>query len=176
MARKIGITVVVFLVLFAIVVAMQPGAFTITRSATIAAPPARVFAIVNNMHRWNDWSPWARMDPAMTTTYAGPAAGVGASEHWVGKKVGTGTMTIVKSRPGELIEMRLDFERPMRATNTASFTFMKSGKHTEVVWTMTGRSGFVAKVYHLFRNMDKMVGGDFEKGLAELKVLAEKRG
>jgi uncharacterized protein YndB with AHSA1/START domain len=168
----IGIAVVVILLL--IVAAVQPSQFSISRSATIAAPPATVFANVNDFHKWQAWSPWAKMDPNARNTFSGPDAGVGAAFAWSGNnKVGAGQMTITESRPAELIHINLEFERPMKAINLTEFTFKPDGSQTVVTWTMSGKNGFMAKLFVLFMNCDKMIGGQFEKGLAQLRSVSE---
>jgi hypothetical protein len=114
------------------------------------------------------------MDPAMKRTFEGPAAGAGAMYSWVGNsKVGEGKMTLTASKASENIHIQLDFLKPMKATNQTEFTFKTEGKQTLVTWSMTGTKNFISKIFCLFMNMDKMVGGDFEKGLAELKTVAE---
>jgi hypothetical protein len=174
MLKKIMIGLIVVLAIFAVVVAMQPADFRVTRSATIAAPASVVFEQVNDFHKWEAWSPWAKMDPNMKATYSGPPAGTGASYAWSGNsKVGEGRMTITESVPSQLIKINLEFLKPMKATNPTEFTFQPSGDQTNVTWTMSGRNGFISKAFCLFMNMDKMVGGDFEKGLAQIKMIAE---
>jgi hypothetical protein len=163
------------IVLFALVVALQPAEFRISRSTTIAAPPSVPFALVNNFHNWQPWSPWEKLDPEMKRTYEGPQSGTGAVYTWSGNnKVGEGRMTLVESYPSDLIRIQLEFLRPFKATNTAEFTFKPQQDQTLVTWSMLGTKNFVFKAFHLFMNMDKMVGGDFEKGLAEMKSIAEK--
>ena len=160
-----------------LVVAMQPAAFKIERSTTIAAPPAAVFVQVNDFHKWTAWSPWEGIDPQLKRTYEGPPAGVGAHYHWVGnKKVGEGMMTISESRAAELIRIKLEFLKPFKATNTAEFTFKPQGDQTLVNWAMTGERNFVMKAFGMMMDMEKMVGGDFEKGLAKMKSVTEAAG
>jgi uncharacterized protein YndB with AHSA1/START domain len=174
MLKKILLGLVAVLVVLAAVIAMQPADFAITRSTTIDAPPATVFGQVNDFHKWEAWSPWAKMDPEMKTTYEGPAAGTGAMYSWVGdSKVGEGKMTIVESRPDELVKIRLEFLKPFAATNDTEFAFKPDGTGTHVTWTMSGKNGFVSKAFSLCMDMDKMVGGDFEKGLAQMKSASE---
>ena len=159
---------------FAAVVATRPSEFRITRSAVVAADPATVFAQVNNVRRFQDWSPWAKRDPQATMTFAGPSAGSGAAFSWSGNsQVGEGTMTVTDSQRDERVQFRLDFLKPMKATNIAEFTFEPTPEGTRVTWSMYGHSGFMCKAIGLLMNMDKMVGGDFEKGLADLKLIAE---
>lgn len=166
--------IAVILILFLIVVALQPSKFRVERKATIAAPPAIVFGQVNSFHKWNDWSPWAKLDPNAKDSYDGPEEGTGAKFAWEGnKQVGQGRMTIMESRPSELIRIKLEFLKPFACTNTAEFTFEPQGDQTTITWAMTGEKNFMSKAFCMFMNMDKMVGGDFEKGLASMKSLAE---
>ncbi len=174
MLTKILIGVAILIVVFVIVVATRPSRFSITRSAQIAAPPPVVFEQVNDFHKWSAWSPWEHKDPAMKRTFEGPAAGRGAVYKWAGnKEVGEGGMTITESRPSDLIRIRLEFLKPFAATNTTEFTFKPQGQATNVVWTMTGTNNFMGKLFCMFMDMDKMVGGDFEKGLAGMTKVAE---
>ena len=160
--------------IFIIVVAMQPAEFNVMRSAKLAEPPEKIFPHVNDLHLWEAWSPWAKLDPNAKNSFAGPASGVGAAMAWEGNcKVGVGRMTITESKASSLIRFRLEFEKPMKATNTAEFTFKPEGGQTVVTWSMAGRNNFAGKVFGLFMNCDKMIGGQFEKGLAQLKSVAE---
>ena len=174
MLTWILISIVVVVLVFIVIVILQPADFRITRSATISAPPATVFAEVNDFHKWQAWSPWAKLDPAATFTYDGAPAGTGAIYSWSGNnKVGEGRMTLTESRPDDLVRINLDFVRPFAASNVAEFTFTPQANQTNVTWSMSGRNKFPAKAFGLFMNIDKMVGGDFEKGLAQLKAVAE---
>ena len=174
MLIKILIAVAVIVVVFVVVVAMQPSEFRVARSTTISAPPPAVFAQVNDFHKWEAWNPWGKIDPAMKQTYEGARAGPGAIYTWVGNKnVGEGRMTLTESRPSDLIRIKLEFFKPFAGTNIAEFTFKPAGNQTAVTWSMTGKNNFMAKAIHLFMNMDKMIGGQFEKGLAQIKSLAE---
>jgi uncharacterized protein YndB with AHSA1/START domain len=174
MFKKILIALAVIIVVFVIIVALQPSEFRIVRSATISAPAPAVFAQVNDFHHWEAWSPWAKLDPAAKATFEGPPAGRGAIFRWAGNnEVGEGSMTITESRPSDLIRIKLEFLRPFAATNTAEFTFKPEGSQTAVTWSMEGKNNFIAKAVCLFMNMDKMVGGQFEKGLAQMKSVAE---
>jgi hypothetical protein len=166
--------ILVVVIVFAALVARQPADFRIVRSGTISAPPSAVFAQVNDFHNWQAWSPWAKRDPAMKQTYEGAPSGIGAIYTWAGNSdVGAGRMTITKSQPNELITIKLEFLKPFAATNTAEFTFHPEADHTVVTWAMTGRKILIMRAFGLFMDMDKMVGGDFEKGLASLKSVAE---
>ncbi|MES1180822.1 MAG: SRPBCC family protein [Verrucomicrobiota bacterium] len=161
-------------ILLIIVIAGQPDEFMVTRTTNISAPPEKVFPQVNDFHKWEACSPWAKMDPACKNVFGGAPAGTGATFSWAGnKKVGEGSMTILASRPSDLIQIKLEFLKPFKATNTAAFAFQPAGSQTTVTWSMTGKSNFFFKIFGLFMNCDKMVGKDFEKGLASLKSVAE---
>jgi uncharacterized protein YndB with AHSA1/START domain len=175
MVKKILIALAAVVILFVAVVAMQPSEFRIVRSAIISAPATAVFAQVNDFHKWEAWSPWAKLDPAAKSTFEGPPAGVGAIFRWAGNsEVGAGSMTITESRPGDRIKIKLEFLEPFAATNSAEFTFKPEGDQTAVTWSMEGNNNFIGRAFCLFMNMDKMVGGQFEKGLAQMKAVVEK--
>ncbi len=158
----------------AIVVARKPGAFRIERAATFNAPPAAVFAQLNDFHYWRAWSPWERMDPELNRTYEGAPEGVGAVYSWAGnKQVGEGRMTILESRPNELVRIKLEFFKPFTATNVAEFTLQPKGQQTTLTWAMAGTRSCCMKAMCMVMDMDKMVGGDFEKGLANMKSVVE---
>jgi len=168
------IGLVVLIGAFAALVSMQPSAFKIVRSASIAAPPEKVFAAVNDFHKWQAWSPWIELDPKAKATFDGPAAGPGAKFAWAGNdKIGEGRMEIKDALPGERVLIKLDFVKPMQGTSDTEFTFKPTGGGTIVTWTMTGEDGFVGKAARFFMNIDKLVGGDFERGLVKLKAVAE---
>ena len=174
MLIKILIALAVIVVVLVSIVALQPSDFRVARSATISAPPPAVFAQVNDFHKWEAWNPWGKIDPAMKQTYEGAPAGVGAIYTWVGNKnVGEGRMTLTESRPSDLIRIKLEFFKPFAGTNIAEFTFKPAGNQTAVTWSMAGKNNFMAKAIHLFMNMDKMIGGQFETGLAQMKLIVE---
>jgi hypothetical protein len=176
MLKIIVAGLVVLVAAFVAAVAMQPSEFRVVRTATIAAPAPAVFAQVNDFRNWDAWSPWARLDPGMKVTYGGPPAGAGASYAWAGNShVGEGRMTILESRPNERITIQLEFVKPFVATNIAQFGFEPQGDRTAVTWTMTGTNTFTGKAIGLFMNMDRMVGGQFEQGLAQMKSVVEAR-
>jgi len=155
--------------------ATKPDTFTITRSATIAAPPSAIFPHVNDFQKWRGWSPWENLDPNLKRTYSETTAGQGATYAWAGNsQAGEGKMTITESTPNERISLKLDFVKPMEATNKVVFLFKPEGEGTNVSWTMDGENAFVGKIFSVFVNMDAMVGGSFEQGLASLKAVAEK--
>jgi uncharacterized protein YndB with AHSA1/START domain len=173
MLGPILIVIAALIIVFLIIVALQASSFRVARSATINAPAPAVFALVNDLHKWQAWSPYEK-DPAMKKTFEGPPAGTGAAFAWNGNKdVGEGRTTIVESRPNELIRLKLEFVRPFTCTNTAEFAFEPRGDGTEVTWSLSGEKNFMSKAVCMFMNMDKMVGGDFEKGLAKLKSVVE---
>jgi len=171
---KILAALVAIVIVLVVIVALQPADFRVSRSALISAPPPAVFAQVNDFHKWQAWNPWGKIDPAMKQNYEGAPAGPGAVYAWSGnKEVGEGRMTIADSRPSDLIRVKLEFFKPFAATNTAEFTFVPEGNQTRVTWSMFGEKNFMAKAVHLLINMDKMIGGQFEKGLADMKTAAE---
>lgn len=178
MFKKISLVVVPVLLIsflvFAIVVALQPDEFVVTRSGTIEAQPAAVFPYVNDLRKLNEWSPWARLDPNIKNEFSGPEAGEGAKFHWVGNEnVGEGIMTITESRPHEQVTLNLEFIKPVAATNTTRFTLKPEGEKTVVTWTMSGKNNFMGKAFCMVMNMDKMIGEQFEQGLANMKSLVE---
>ncbi|HEX4131780.1 MAG TPA: SRPBCC family protein [Pirellulales bacterium] len=176
MFKKILIALVLLLAAFAGAVAMQPDELHVERSATIAAEPAAVFAQVNDFHRWQEWSPWTRLDPEAKNSFEGPEAGKGAIFRWAGNaQVGEGSMTIVESRPDELIRIHLEFVKPFEGTNNVLFTFKPEGDGTLVTWDMLGKKNFVCKAMCLVMNMQKMIGSEFDQGLANLKGVVEQQ-
>ena len=174
MWQLIFISAALVVSLFLIIVQSRPSDFRITRAARIAAPVDVVFENVNDLHKWEAWSPWAKLDPNAKSTFSGPVAGPGASMVWDGNnKVGAGKMTITDSHPGESLRMNLEFLRPFKAHNLAEFTFKAEGDQTIVTWSMAGKNNFICKAMGLFINCDKMVGGEFEKGLANLNSVTQ---
>ena len=157
-----------------VVVATRPSEFRVSRRIAIAAPPSTVFAHVNDFHKWDAWNPWAKIDPAMRQRYEGAPTGAGAAYVWAGNsQVGEGRMTMTESVPSERITIQMEFMKPFAATSTAVFTFEPDGDRTIVTWSLEGRNNFVAKAMHLVVNMDRMIGGQFEKGLAQMKFVVE---
>jgi uncharacterized protein YndB with AHSA1/START domain len=174
MIKKLLLGLVAIIVVFLVVAALQPSAFRVVRSATVAAPPAAVFEQINNLQNWNAWSPWAKLDPEAKNTFAGPPSGVGASFGWAGNsQVGEGKMTITESQPPERVVMRLEFVKPFAATSTTEFTLKPEGDKTSVTWSMAGQNNFVGKCMSLLMNCDKMVGGQFEQGFNNLRAIVE---
>ncbi len=174
MLKKIlGIVAALIAILLA-VIASRPEAFRIERKTTINAPADIVFAQINDFHKWAAWSPWEKLDTSMKKTYSGPESGKDAKYEWVGNdKVGSGAMTITDSAAPKTVGIKLEFKTPWEATNQTTFTVSPAGAGSEVSWVMEGKNNFGAKAFGLFMNMDQLVGADFEKGLAEMKTVAE---
>lgn len=171
------LALVIFLVLLSVFIAGQPDEFKMMRETRISAPREKIFPHINNLHAWDAWSPWAKLDPNAKNSFTGPESGVGATMAWAGNnKIGEGSMTITESYPAESISFRLEFLKPFKASNTAEFRLRPEGNQTAVSWSMSGRSNLFFKVFGLFMNCDKMAGKDFERGLAQLKAVAEAGG
>ncbi|WP_298327189.1 SRPBCC family protein [Asticcacaulis sp.] len=160
-----------------LVAALRPNHFRLQRTATIAASPETLYAELEDLRRWQTWSPWEDIDPALRRTYSGPATGTGSVYEWASDnaKAGEGRMTIAEARVPTKLVIQLDFIKPIRATNTAEFTLQAQDGGTVVTWAMYGPSPFVSRLFGLIFNMDKMIGADFEKGLSRLKALTENR-
>jgi hypothetical protein len=174
MFAAVLLALAVILGILIVIVALQPPVYRVSRSITIVARAADVFAQVNDFHNWDAWSPWAALDPDASKKFEGPPAGAGAVFAWSGnKKIGQGQMTLTDSRPHELIRINLQFIRPFPSSSTAEFTFQAEGVQTLVTWSMAGRKNFISKAFCMFMDMDKMVGRDFERGLAQIKAVTE---
>ncbi|MDP3072899.1 MAG: SRPBCC family protein [Opitutaceae bacterium] len=165
MLTGILLALAVILVVFVIVVALQPADFCVTRTAMIATTPTVVFAHVNDLRKFQTWNPFMQIDPAANISFLGPTAGVGAAYTWEGNGKAAGRMRIVESSPDELIRCKLEFLKPFRTTNSAEFTFMREGQRIRVTWSMSGRFNSRFKAVGLFMNHDKMCDGVFEQGL-----------
>lgn len=174
MLKKILIGLAALVLVFVVIVALQPADFRVERGTVISAPPAVVFAKVNDLRVWQEFSPWAELDPNVKITFAGPATGAESSFAWAGnKEIGEGSMTIIESRPAELVRFRLDFLKPFEGTSETAFTFRPEGGGTAVTWSMTGTNNFFFKAVGLFMDCEKLMGPQLEQGLANLKVLSE---
>ena len=174
MLKKILIGLAALILVFCVVAAMQSSDFRVVRSARIDAPAPAVFAQINDLHKWEAWSPWAKKDPAMKQTYEGAPSGPGAVYTWSGNHdVGEGRMTILETRPDSLVRLKLEFLKPFAATNIVDFELRPEGNQTDVTWSMRGEKNFFSKAAGLVLNMDKMVGDDFEKGLAGLQAVTK---
>lgn len=175
MFKKIAILAVVGIAGFLAYAATLPAAFSISRSVSIAAAPEKVFPLINDFHGFNKWNPFLKDDPAIKLTYSGPDSGKGAKYDWDGNSnVGKGNVEITDSSPSSKILMNLNMIAPMEAHNRVEFTLAPKGSETQVTWTMSGENSFIGKVMSACFNADKMVGGAFEQGLGDLKVMAEK--
>lgn len=174
MLRTIVLTVAVVIAAVLAYAAVKPDSFRLSRSATIAAPPEKVFALINDLRRFNEWNPFARMEPTVAITYDASSAGVGGAYHWKGEKTGEGRMQITESIPAQRVTARLDFSKPFEAHNVVDFTVQPQGSGSTVTWAMHGPMPYLNRLMTVFFDMDKSVGKDFEAGLANLKALAEK--
>lgn len=171
----IAVVLAIAIAVILILAATKADTFRIERSGTINAPAEKIFAVLNDFRQWGGWSPWEHKDPDMKRTYGGAERGKGATYGWEGdKNVGTGRMEILEANTPSKLVIKLDFFKPFEAHNTAEFTMLPQGNATNVHWVMHGPANFMSKVMQVFMNMDKMVGKDFEQGLANLKQLAEK--
>ena len=158
-----------------ILAATRPDSFSVQRAAMVSAPPEKIFPLINDFRQWGNWSPYEHKDPAMKRTFSGAVRGKGAVYAWEGdKNVGKGRMEILEASAPSKIAIKLDFFTPFEAHNTAEFTMLPHEDATRVIWRMHGPAPFMARIMHLFINIDNMVGKDFEAGLANLKRLAEK--
>jgi carbon monoxide dehydrogenase subunit G len=170
------VTLLVLLSGFAGVVAMQPSTYVVTRSANISAPPETVFAQVNDFHRWEAWSPWAKLDPNAENSFDGPSEGKDATFRWSGNdQIGEGRMTILQSRSPELVQIELEFIRPFADVALTEFAVKPEGEQTKVTWSMSGKHTFMSKAMCMFMSMDRMVGGQFVEGLENMKRIAEQK-
>ena len=175
MLKIIAIAVVVLLAGILVYAAMRPDVFRVERSLAIKAPPDRIFPLLNDLKGWSAWSPYEKKDPAMKRTFGAVTAGKGATYGWDGNKnVGKGNMEITEAVQPSKIVIKLDFLAPFEAHNTAVFTLEGKGEATTVTWAMHGPANFISKLMGMFFDMDKMIGSDFEAGLANLKSIAEK--
>ena len=155
--------------------ASRPDIFRVQRSTRIKAPPAAVHALIDDLHRFNTWNPYEKKDPNVKGAYGGPARGPGAAYEFEGNKdIGKGRLRIVDSKAPSKVTMQLDMLEPFEGHNLVEFTVLPRGDATEVTWAMQGASPFIAKLVGVFVDMDRMIGRDFEAGLADLKALAER--
>jgi uncharacterized protein YndB with AHSA1/START domain len=178
MSEVIAIIAVILAVAIAVVLilaATKPNRFSVRRETTVKAPAEKIFLLINDFHQWVTWSPWERRDPALKRSYSGAESGKGAVYGWEGNKsVGSGRMEILESATPSKIVIKLDFFKPFEGHNTAEFTMLPQGDGTHVIWLMHGPAPFINKLMQVFMNLDKMIGKDFEAGLASLKQLTEK--
>lgn len=179
MLRTIFLVLAAALAALLVWVGMKPATYRVERSAVINAAPADVFGHVYDLAKWEAWSPWAKLDPNSKVTFEGPTSGPGAIMRWAGnEKVGRGAMAITEAKPPEAVTIRLDFVEPMEGTSTVGFQFRPQGQTTEVIWSMNGDQGFVERLICTVMGVDveAMIGKDYERGLANLKAVAEAAG
>ena len=178
MLKKIAVSLFLLITIAVVAVlsiaATRPATFHVERSLSMTAPPEAVFAVLNDMHRFHEWSPWQKLDPAMKITYDGPSSGPNASYSWVGNKdVGEGRMTILDTTPPTSLTQKLEFIKPFEETCAVKFTIAPDGQGSRVTWGIDGNNNYMSKVMCLFVSMDAMMGKDFESGLSNLKQVAE---
>jgi len=173
---KILATIVIAVIAAALLyAATRPDTFRVERSTRINASPEKLFALISDFHQWENWSPWEGIDPALQRTYSGANQGQGAIYAWAGNKdIGQGRMEVIEAAAPSKVVIKLDFITPFEAHNTVEFTLVPEGNATAVTQAMYGPSPFISKLMSLVFSMDKMVGGKYEEGLANLKALAEK--
>jgi len=178
MSEVIAVIAVILAIAIAVVLilaATKPDRFSVRREIVVKAPAEKIFPLINDFHQWGVWSPWEHRDPALKRTYSGPESGKGAAYGWDGNRnVGSGRMEILESTVPSKIVIQLDFIKPFEGHNTAEFTMLPQGDATHVIWLMHGPAPFINKVMQVFMNLDKMIGKDFEAGLASLKQATEK--
>jgi len=175
MVLTIALVVIALLAVVLVLAAAKPSEFRVERTTRIQAAPARIFPHIADFHRWADWSPYEKLDAAMTRTHGGAPSGPGAVYEWEGNnKVGKGRMEIMEATTPTKLTVKLDFVKPFVAHNVAEFRLEPAGDATDVTWSMRGPSPYVTKLMSVFVDMDKLIGKDFEAGLANLKALAER--
>ncbi|TKT70605.1 polyketide cyclase [Afipia massiliensis] len=171
----IAIVLAVLIAIVLIVAAMRPDIFRVQRSIDINAPAEKIFPLINDYRHWGSWSPYEKLDPAMQRTFSGAPNGKGSVYEWNGNKnVGRGRMEILDATPSSKIVIKLDFFSPFEAHNTAEFTMQPKGNATNVTWAMQGPVPYMMKIMHMFMNMDRMCGDQFQQGLSSMKAVAEK--
>ncbi len=175
MWKTVSIVVVAVIAAVLIYAATRPGDFSVQRSVRVKAEPAKIYPLLVDFRQWPAWSPWEKLDPSMKRTLSGAASGLGAVYAWDGSgKVGAGRMEIKDATAPAKVTIQLDFIRPFEGHNVTDFTLVPSAGSTEVTWLMRGPAPYIAKLMGVFVDMDKMIGKDFEAGLANLKAAAEK--
>jgi carbon monoxide dehydrogenase subunit G len=175
MLKNIALAVIAIIVVILGLAAMKPDTFSVKRTISIKAPPEKIAGLITDFHQWGSWSPWEHLDPAMKRNFSGAQAGKGAIYEWEGNKdVGKGRMEITDATTPAKTVIKLDFLSPFEAHNTAEFTLVPEGDMTKVSWDMSGPMPFISKIMSVFTTMDAMIGPDFDKGLANMKAVAEK--
>jgi hypothetical protein len=167
---------VAIIVALCVVISLRSNDFRVARTATFKATPAAVFEQVNDFHKWDAWSPWVKLDPNAKSTFEGPTSGEGAKMSWVGNSnIGEGNMTIVESKPNDVVRIRLEFIKPMAGVNDVEMKVEPKGDETQLTWTMAGKNGFMGKAIGLFMDCEKMCGDQFEIGLSNMRKIVEAR-
>lgn len=175
MLKKILLGLVVIVAAVLLFALTKPDSFSVERSATIKAPPEKIYPLISDFHQWPQWSPWEKLDPNMKRSLSGAPQGVGAVYAWTGNDdVGEGRMEITGATPPTQVNIKLDFIKPFASQNTTVFTLTPQGDGTQVKWVMQGPAPYITKLMTVFVSMDKMVGSDFEKGLSNMKAAAER--
>ena len=175
MLKTIALVAFAGVAVLLVAASFRPDTFRVQRSVRIAAPAAAVHPLINNLAQMNSWSPFVKRDPNLKGSYRGPSAGAGAGYDFQGnREVGSGSLDILASAP-EKVTLRLHMREPMEGVNTVEFLLVPQGDTTEVTWAMHGPTPYVSKLLGMVMDMDKMIGGAFESGLAELKQRAERR-
>jgi Polyketide cyclase / dehydrase and lipid transport len=170
-----AILILALIIAFLLLANNRPSTFSLERSIDLLASPQKVFAQINDFKNWANWSPWEKMDPNLQRNFTGAASGEGAKYSWVGnKKVGEGAMEITHSIPSSKVQLDLHFLKPFKADNVTEFTLTPNPGGTNIKWEMRGTLNLMMKVMHMFMDFDKLVGKDFENGLANLKAFVEK--
>jgi uncharacterized protein YndB with AHSA1/START domain len=176
MFKKIALAVVVAIGVLLVYAATRPGSLHVQRTASIKAPPERIFPLISDFHSWSSWSAYEKVDPGMKRAYSGAATGKGAVYEWAGNsQVGQGRMEITDVSHPSRVTIKLDFIKPLEGHDIAEFALVPQGDSTRVTWTMDGATPYVGKLIGVFVNMDTMIGKDFETGLGNLKAIAEKQ-
>ena len=173
---KVFVVVFVLIALLLAYAATRPDGFRLERTIIIKASPEKVFALINDFHKWGAWSPWDKIDADLKRTYSGPLSGVGATYSWEGKKTGIGRMVVMECLPTSLVKIKLDFFKPFEAHNVAEFSLHEQDDSTVVTWAMSGPTPYLSKLIGIFFSMDKLVGKQFESGLEKMKSAAETVG
>jgi hypothetical protein len=171
----VAIALVVLVIGLLAYASTRPDSFSVRRSTLIGAPAERIFPLIANLKSMNTWNPFVEPDPAIKIAYTGPDSGKGAAHTWSGNsKVGAGRIEITDATPSSRVALQLDMIKPMKAHNAVEFTLQPNGNGTLVTWTMSGNQPLMAKVMNVFIDCDRMVGSQFEKGLASLKTIVER--
>jgi len=174
MLKKIAIVLALIFAVITVLALTKPDSYRVERSITITAPPEKIIGLITDFHQWGAWSPWEKIDPNMVRTFSGAASGKGALYYWKGNSdVGEGRMEVTDVTSPSSVAIKLDFIAPFESANTTVFKLAPQGGATNVTWTMDGPMTFTTKLMSVFVSMDAMIGKDFEKGLANMKAVAE---